>query len=240
VSYSHKDKNIAGQIKDSLEYFGFEVFLAHEDIKPSTEWEERILKELRTCDIFLTVLTEDFKNSEWTGQETGIAFVTDKIIIALKVDIDPYGFISRFQALNVNKRIISETSKQIIQVIAEKGNLAKLINSLIRGFSKSRNFAQANDNVAYLKLLEDKLSEDQVTEIIRAAFNNSQIYDEKWNAGPFVKRFLEKHEDKKQKIIKVIKADLKSQSDKEEAEDIDDKYVIALIRIRLGVDLGSV
>lgn len=160
VSYSHKDRDIASQIKESLEYFGFDVFLAHEDIKPSTEWQERILKELRTCDIFLAVLTEGFRNSEWTGQETGIAFASNKLIIALKVNIDPFGFISKFQALKFNRDIVSETSKKIIHTIAEKNDITKLINSLIRGFSKSRSYAEANAKVAYLE--EAKLNEGQI------------------------------------------------------------------------------
>ncbi|MDI6778481.1 MAG: hypothetical protein QMD77_04835 [Patescibacteria group bacterium] len=41
VSYSTKDKSIAGKIKEQLEIFGLEVFLAHEDINvPLGEWEK--------------------------------------------------------------------------------------------------------------------------------------------------------------------------------------------------------
>lgn len=239
VSYSNKDRNIAGQIKESLENFGFDVFLAHEDIKPSTEWQERILKELRTCDIFLAVLTEEFRDSEWTGQETGIAFAANKLIIALKVDIDPFGFISKFQALKFNKDIVSETSGEIIHTIAEKNDITKLINSLIRGFSKSRSYAEANGKVAYLKKLEAKLNEDQIIDIIKASFNNGQIRDEEWNAGPYVRGIMDSNKSIKQKIIKAIKNDLKSHFSKKEADQVDDKYVINMIRVRLKVDLNS-
>ncbi|MFA4888772.1 MAG: toll/interleukin-1 receptor domain-containing protein [Candidatus Omnitrophota bacterium] len=237
VSYSHKDRNIAGQIKESLEYLGFDVFLAHEDIKPSTEWQERILKELRTRDVFLAVLTDEFRGSEWTGQETGIAFAADKLIIALKVSIDPFGFISKFQALKFNKDIVSETSREIIHTIAEKKDITKLINSLIQGFSKSRSYTEANEKVVYLKKLESKFNEDQIMEIIRASFNNSQISDEEWNAGPYVRGILTNNKNKKQKIIKIIKNDLKSHFSKKEADQVDDKYVIGMIRVRLKVDL---
>ncbi len=39
VSYLHLDKELAGKVKGSLKHYcGLEVFLAHEDINPSSEW----------------------------------------------------------------------------------------------------------------------------------------------------------------------------------------------------------
>ncbi|GAH19914.1 unnamed protein product, partial [marine sediment metagenome] len=42
LSYSSKDKELAGQLKAELEGRGFTAFLAHEDIKPTKEWESEI------------------------------------------------------------------------------------------------------------------------------------------------------------------------------------------------------
>ena len=45
ISYSVKDKEIAGKVKDILSRFNISAFLAHQDIEVSEEWEKRILEE---------------------------------------------------------------------------------------------------------------------------------------------------------------------------------------------------
>ena len=38
LSYSHKDKKIAALTKNLLQILGLKAFMAHDDIKPTTEW----------------------------------------------------------------------------------------------------------------------------------------------------------------------------------------------------------
>ncbi len=73
-SYAYEDRKLAGRIKERLETYGFDVFLAHDDIDPSTEWQEEILRHLGTCEVFLALLTEEFDESNWAHQEVGIAY----------------------------------------------------------------------------------------------------------------------------------------------------------------------
>ncbi len=61
LSYSHIDRHLAGNIKTALENIWLSVFLAHEDIKPSLEWQETIYRELKECDIFIPIISENFK-----------------------------------------------------------------------------------------------------------------------------------------------------------------------------------
>ena len=81
LSYSSHDKELAGQVKKELESRGLEAFLAHEDIEPTQEWEGVILENLKACDVFIPLLSENFKESEWTDQETGVAVSEEKLII---------------------------------------------------------------------------------------------------------------------------------------------------------------
>jgi len=46
----------------------------------------------------LPLLTDSFVRSDWTDQETGIAVALGKIIVPMKMPVNPYGFISRYQA----------------------------------------------------------------------------------------------------------------------------------------------
>ena len=74
VSYSSSNKRLAGEIKDSLKKYGLSVFLAHEDIQPTHEWQNEISNNLNGCDVFIPILTRSLRNSEWTDQEIGMAF----------------------------------------------------------------------------------------------------------------------------------------------------------------------
>src|SRR5258706_15187652 len=81
LSYSGKDRKLAGELKEGLEACGLSVFLAHEDIEPSVEWQTRILAELSTVDVFLPLLTSNFRESLWTDQESGVAVGRRCIIV---------------------------------------------------------------------------------------------------------------------------------------------------------------
>ena len=43
ISYSHKDRKLAKQVKRSLITFGVNVFLAHDDIEASAQWSSVIM-----------------------------------------------------------------------------------------------------------------------------------------------------------------------------------------------------
>ena len=206
ISYSHEDKAIAGRLKDNLEYFGFKAFLAHEDIKPTEEWQIRILEELEDCDVFLPLLTNEFKQSDWTGQETGIAHCKNKLIISLKINVDPFGFRSRWQALPFNVSDIKTTCQEIINIVVAKGDKSKLIYSLIRGFSNSHNFAEANEKTPLFEKLSGHITFEQELEIIRNGFDNGQIYGA-YKAKNYIADLLRKNSDKHSFIIEQLRKD---------------------------------
>ena len=102
VFLSHKAevKKRAGELKESMHLFGASCFVAHQDIHPTNEWQEEIESALASMDAFVALLTEKFHDSLWTDQEVGYALARGVPIIAVKLGIDPYGFIGKFQALS--------------------------------------------------------------------------------------------------------------------------------------------
>jgi hypothetical protein len=68
-------------VKGFLSTFGMDVFLAHDDLQPSAEWQKEIVQALRKCDVFIPLLTRSFHSSLWTDQETGIAIARKKLIL---------------------------------------------------------------------------------------------------------------------------------------------------------------
>jgi hypothetical protein len=80
--------------------FGISCFVAHEDIHPTKEWQDEIENALASMDAFVALMTEKFHHSLWTDQEVGFALARGIPMIAVKLGIDPYGFIGKFQALS--------------------------------------------------------------------------------------------------------------------------------------------
>jgi TIR domain len=101
VFLSHKAevKRETSQVKDRLALFGFSCFVAHEDIHPTTQWQDEIENALATMDAFVALMTDKFHESAWTDQEVGYAFARGIPIVAVRLGLDPYGFIGKFQGL---------------------------------------------------------------------------------------------------------------------------------------------
>ena len=200
-SYSSEDKKTVGSLKDALEKIGFEVFLAHEDIKPGLEWSDEIVRNLKRCDIFIPFLTKKFKNSEWTDQETGMAIAGGKFIIPLQVDMPPYGFIGKYQSQKLCKTPEGEldfdkTTEEITKIIINDERFRSGMKEfVISNLIDSRHYREANARVKLLKYFEE-FTDDEVNRIVEGAINNNEIY-EAFTAQRILRQFIDKH----QKVI---------------------------------------
>jgi len=199
ISYSTDDKEIAGEIKSALSAAGFTAFLAHEDIRPSSEWVDVIIDNLGSTDIFIPLVTESFFKSEWTAQEAGYALAKDKLIIPVAINgHNPAGFIGRFQSLRLDSSKPQEESSKIIETIAEQGQKHnfkyRLIDLLIERLQESPSYDSAGTRALHLTYIKD-LDTDQVNKTFEAICENSQIYESR-SASPYVKKLYGLHKDK--------------------------------------------
>lgn len=190
LSYSSKDRRLAGRVKEKLQFYGIKVFLAHEDITPSHQWLQDIIKNMKACDVFLPLLTREFSKSKWTDQESGMAVVLSKHVMPLGVaGLKPYGFLAGFQALKLNQRTLDKCCVDILTGLVKQRKLReKTQNSFVGSLVKSGSFDEAKEKCELL----DKLgpySKEQVQRILKGYLENSQI-SESWSAGPRVRRFL--------------------------------------------------
>ncbi len=177
LSYSTLDKKFAAELKDALNHFGLKVFLAHQDLTPSVQWQDTILSNLRICDVFVPILTKNFNKSLWTDQESGFAFSLNKHILPLRIQVNPYGFLSRYQALTGNKRKPMASAEHVLQALAEHKTLrARLLKYLIKSFGDSDSFVIAIATSKALLSLSP-LTAAQMKRIIDYADSNDQIYN---------------------------------------------------------------
>lgn len=189
ISYSSTDKVYAGELKDFLQIYGLSVFLAHEDIRPTLDWKEEIIRNLRLCDIFIPIISSDFSLSEWTDQETGIAFGLEKFIIPIRMGKDPYGFIGKLQGCK------GDSYFNVLTAISDNSSLKKsLIDCLLRSLEKVPHFDDASIIVKELEKYSE-LTRTQTNEVIRIAIKNDQ-FRLCWNGKKFLKLFSKEHSEK--------------------------------------------
>lgn len=200
ISYSSEDRFLGRFFKQSFEnYVGFSVFLAHEDISPATEWELKIIKELKESDVIIPLITENYRNSEFTDQELGMALAWKKIILPIKLtNINPYGFIKKFQALkcrNDKYSIINAVVSTVLVLIESKEfNKHKeiVIDSVVKAFGQSSSFKMTRTIIEILTKI-NRFTKKQISSLKEAIKNNYQIYEEYYAVPNFKKILREKH-----------------------------------------------
>lgn len=178
VSYSTEEKKLAGVFGDKLREMGFDVFLAHEDIQPSKEWVDEILNNLNKSDIFLPIITNNFKQSNWTDQECGIAFSKNLKIIPVHVQLHPYGFIGKYQSLTL-KTIdipgIMVACNQILEMLEADETYSKKMRGFYVGrFINSASFNQTRKYLRKIISITD-LTNEEAHQVLTASITNDQI-----------------------------------------------------------------
>jgi hypothetical protein len=152
MSYSSIEKTVAGHVKNLLEKYGLSVFLAHDDIRSTVDWQDEIIRALKECDVFIPLLTQSFRESEWTDQETGIAYAFGEFIIPIRVGMNPYGFIGRIQACSFDTKGIIKSCLEIICTLRNDSFLGESMKDcLLRSVENSRNFDAASDIIKSTK-----------------------------------------------------------------------------------------
>jgi hypothetical protein len=176
LCYHSSDKAFAGKIKLHLNGYGLNIFLAHEDIQPTEEWQTRILSELKRTDVFLPLLTDKFLTSKWTAQECGVAVARGTFIVSLKVSIDPFGFLSKYQTFNFRVENIARSCSGIARVICKNRKLQKrFLDGLITSVGQSDSFEEAKERTSLLNNF-DGYNRRQINDVLRKAIDNLQIH----------------------------------------------------------------
>jgi hypothetical protein len=179
-------------LRAALAPLGVSAFVAHTDIEPTKEWEREIERGLQTMEALAAVLTADFGQSRWCDQEVGIALGQGKLVIPIKVDIDPYGFLAKHQALHASRDALAEASTDIVRIlINHPSTTVSMTNALVTAFAEASNFATAKILIGLLETLPN-VSKDHATIIARALKANRQVYDA-WGVPERTKGLLNRH-----------------------------------------------
>ncbi len=175
ISYSHKDRMHGAEAKGVLAQIGIDAFLAHDDLHVSDEWRERIIEELKRCDLFIPLLSANFVESKWAPQEVGFIISRPKVAVA-PISLDgtkPFGFISHLQSRNITKDGI--TRELLVEPLARRIP-RKIIPGLIRIASDAASFRSAEAAMLPLVQLFPTFTPEEAQALAEASVRNSQIW----------------------------------------------------------------
>ncbi len=175
ISYSHTDRKYGARAKAVLEEVGIEGFLAHDDLDVSDEWRGRIIEELRTCDIFVPLLSDNFLKSMWAPQEVGFVISRPEVVIApLSIDgTVPFGFMSHLQSRVLPDGIIT---RELLVLPLARRMPRQILPGLIKGLSDANSFRSAESAMRPLVPLFPIFTPEEAQALAEVSVQNSQIW----------------------------------------------------------------
>ena len=189
VSYSVERKEAGGAVKQYLSEFGYECFLAHTDLQVSEEWKHRILEELGAADVFVALLSEEFRSSNWCSQELGfIVSRPEVLIVPLSLDgTTPFGFIEHLQGTKVTKNSL----RDVLEEVMFRKRPRQMIHPQIDKIRHAGSYRYAESLVALLAPHFSRFSSEEANEFALAAADNGEVWDAALCVREYLPRFAE-------------------------------------------------
>ena len=179
ISYSNNDIDEANRIYAIFKKNDIHCFLASEEIKLGENWDDRIFEELIKSDMFIFLVSENYKNSFWCNQEV---YKIQGISSNLINDIDDFARFIDNNAVSFDNAVklnYENKLKEMDEVIDELKN----VNS----------FDESND--IFNKIVFHGLELYQIEKIFDYSLLNNQIWGS-WEFHSFVKKCFRKYDDK--------------------------------------------
>jgi len=122
----------------TLKALGWQVFLAHEDVRVSDVWRDEILKHLESCSALMVIVTPHAAQSTWVNQEIGIAMGKGKpiapLIFGRHRNLVSLSFLEMLQAEYASRRAIT---KKVVEKALQAINLQKRAQTTRRALTKT-------------------------------------------------------------------------------------------------------
>jgi len=162
-------------LQAALAGLGISAFVAHVDIEPTKEWELEIAGGLQTMEALAAFLTADFPQSKWCDQEVGIALGQGKLVIPVRVDIDPYGFLAKHQAVLGRRGQLPSLAPRILELLLRHESTSiSMTRAMLHAFAESWNFAMAKSLIPFVESLST-LPAEHATLLASAVKENDQV-----------------------------------------------------------------
>lgn len=175
LSHVSAHKVQVAKLKWEFRAYGVSCFVAHEDIEPTLEWQHEIELALRSMHALMALLTPDFHASKWTDQEIGVAVGRGVLVIPVRLGLDPYGFIGKFQGAPGRLDDPAKLARSTVDMLLKnKGTARFMEDALVVGLENSPTFQTSRAAVSKLETMT-YLTTEQVKRIEAACVSNGQV-----------------------------------------------------------------
>ncbi len=170
-----------GQVAYCLSSEGVSAFVAHTSIEPSQEWQSVIETALRSCDAMVVFLHEGFHESNWCDQEVGFSLARRIPVMPITIDVMPYGFMSKFQAMKAKGVASQALSRRITQWLSSTPTAqAPMTAGLVNAFADSASYDSTRRLLAMLQRMP-RFTPTQLESLDTASKMNSQVKEANLN-----------------------------------------------------------
>lgn len=83
LSHSSRDEQMVKNFQSQLRTLGCEVYVAASDPQPGRDLDEKILQAIKTCDMFIALITPNSISSPYVQQEIGAARSAGKLMVPI-------------------------------------------------------------------------------------------------------------------------------------------------------------
>ena len=136
ISYSKKDYpceegrsvpgNVVDKVIDALSASGISYWIDREGLDAGVTYAEHIAKNIKKCDVFLFLSTENANSSEWTLREISTAIDFGKTILPVRIDHSSYAdsvalYLSSVQYIDWKELGEKESLRRIVSRVKGSG-----------------------------------------------------------------------------------------------------------------------
>ena len=153
ISYSSKDKKMAGEIARILSILRMKPFLAHDDVEAGEQWKEVVREEIRKCDMLVALVTPNFRKSEYTEQEVGAAWGLKKPVRAILTDDKGLsGFIVDWQGAKYTGHPPAAAGEIMRFALSERHGKENVVDMLVERLAESESSKESEYLALFLEI----------------------------------------------------------------------------------------
>lgn len=192
LSHISAEKVFLGEVKEGLDKWGVDGFVAHADITPSAEWMRVIERALATCDALAAFLHDGFRKSAWADQEVGFVIQRNILVIPIRFTTDdPHGFLSRYQAVTAVGQSAEALAAALVEVLLDREN-EKMAAALASRYERARSYVEAIRVVEKMERAVRRWTPGLLNRLKSAGKSNSNVRDS-FKANEVAQRILATH-----------------------------------------------
>jgi hypothetical protein len=176
LSHSARHKEFVGEVANELAVVGIHGFVAHDTMEYSKPWQAQIEQALRSMQAFVALIHPEFNDSAWCHQEVGWARGRRVPHYAVRLGVDPAGFIGRDQwpsAAGLAPKQVAHTVSSWVSTLPELGTTVS--DGLFEALRSANNYMDAGTAAERIVAL-GSLTREQFRQLDDIFWSNDQVH----------------------------------------------------------------